>query len=79
MVLSFRIFSDIAMIQLFVWIVIALAGHSWIERIYRRRGKAVLKHYYKRSFYEAVAVLLFILSTAIQFFLMWLWEINNKF
>lgn len=79
MFLSFRIFSDIAMIQLFVWIAIALAGHSWVERIYRRRGKSVLKHYYKRSFYEAVAVLLFILSTAIQFFLMWLWEINNKF
>lgn len=77
MVLSFRIFSDIAMIQLFVWIVIALAGHSWIERIYRRRGKSVLKHYYNCSFYEAVAVLLFILSTAIQFFLMWLWEINK--
>lgn len=79
MFLSFRIFSDIAMIQLFVWIVIALAGHSWIERIYRRRGKSVLKHYYKRSFYEAVAVLLFIFSTVIQGFLMWLWEINNKF
>lgn len=76
MVLSFRIFSDIAMIQLFlfVWIVIALAGHSWVQRIYRRRGKAVLKHYYKRSFYEAVAVLLFILSTAIQFFLMYCYE-----
>ena len=80
MFLSFRIFSDdIAMILLFVWIAITLAGHSCVQRIYRRRGKAVLEHYYKRSFYEAVAVLLFILSTAIQFFLMWLWEINNKF
>lgn len=74
MVLSFRIFSDIAMIQLFVWIAIALAGHSWVQRIYRRRGKAVLKHYYKRSFYEAVAVLLFILSTAILCFLMYCYE-----
>ncbi len=74
MVLSFRIFSDIAMIQLFVWIAIALAGHSWVQRIYRRRGKAVLKHYYKRSFYEAVAVLLFILSTVIQCFLMYCYE-----
>lgn len=74
MVLSIRLFSDIAMIQPFVWIVIALAGHSWVERIYRRRGKAVLKHYYKRSFYEAVAVLLFIFSTVIMCFLMYCYE-----
>ena len=71
MFLSFRIFSDIAMIQLFVWIVIALAGHSWVQRIYRRRGKAVLEHYYKRSFHEAVAVLLFLLPTVIMCFIMY--------
>lgn len=72
--LSFRLLSDIAMILPFVWIVIALAGHSWVQRIYRRRGKAVLKHYAKRSFHEAIAVLLFLLSTAIMFFLMYCYE-----
>lgn len=66
--------TDTAMIQLTVWLAVALVGYNWIERIYRRRGKAVLKHYSKHSFHEAVAVLLFILSTAIMIFLMWLWE-----
>lgn len=74
MFLSFRIFSDIAVIHLFVWIAIALAGHSWVQRIYRRRGKSVLQHYAKRSFHESIAVLLFILSTAIMCFQMWLWD-----
>lgn len=72
--LSFRLLSDIAMILPFVWIVITLAGHSWVQRIYRRRGKAVLKHYSKRSFHEAIAVLLVLLSTAIMFFLMYCYE-----
>ncbi len=62
------------MIYLIVWVVIVLTGYSWIERIYRRRGKAVLKHYAKHSFHEAVAVILVILSTAIMIFLMWLWD-----
>lgn len=74
MVLTFWLFSDIAMILPFVWIVIALAGHSWVQRIYRRCGKAVLKHYAKRSFHEAIAVLLVLLSTAIMFFLMYCYE-----
>jgi len=72
--LSFRLLSDIAMILPFVWIVITLAGHSWVQRIYRRRGKTVLKHYAKRSFHEAIAVLLALLSTAIMFFLMYCYE-----
>ena len=72
--LSFRLLSDIAMILPFVWIVITLAGHSWVQRIYRRRGKTVLKHYAKRSFHEAIAVLLFLLSTAFMFFLMYCYE-----
>ena len=72
--LSFRLLSNIAMILPFVWIVITLAGHSWVQRIYRRRGKTVLKHYAKRSFHEAVAVLLVLLSTAFMFFLMYCYE-----
>lgn len=65
---------DNVMIHLIVWVVVVLTGYSWIERIYRRRGKAVLKHYSKHSFHEAVAVILVILSTAIMIFLMWLWD-----
>lgn len=75
MVLSFRIFSDIAMIQLFVWIVIALAGHSWIERIYRRRGKAVLKYYAKRSFHPIAGIILFLLPIAL--IMAWMWCLNR--
>lgn len=71
--LSYRLFPH-AIIPVIGWSIVIIAGFGWIERIYRRRGKAVLKHYYKRSFYEAVAVLLFILSTAIQFFLMYCYE-----
>lgn len=65
---------DNVMIHLIVWVVVVLTGYGWIERIYRRRGKAVLKHYSKHNFHEAVAVLLFILPTAIMIFLMWLWD-----
>lgn len=66
--------TDTAMIQLIVWLAVALVGYSWIEWIYRRRGKAMLKHYAKHSFHEAVAVLLFILSTAIMIFQMYCYE-----
>lgn len=69
---------DNVMIHLIVWVVVALAGYNWIQWIYRRRGKAVLKHYAKRSFHEAVAFLLLILSTAILFFLMWLWDEHQE-
>ena len=66
--------SDNVMIHLIVWVVVVLTGYSWIERIYRRRGKAVLKHYAKHSFHEAVAVISVIISTAIMIFLMWIWD-----
>lgn len=79
MFLSSWLFSGLVppenvMILLIVWVVVVLTGYSWIERIYRRRGKAVLKHYSKHSFHEAVAVILVILSTAIMIFLMWIWD-----
>lgn len=67
-------FPDNVMIHLIVWVVVVLTGYSWIEWIYRRRGKAVLKHYSKYSFHEAVAVILVILSTAILIFLMYCYE-----
>lgn len=72
--LFYRLFPGAAIIQVIVWCLVILAGHSWINRIYRRRGKAVLKHYAKRSFHEAFAVLLFLISTAIMFFLMYCYE-----
>lgn len=75
LILSLRLFSaDAKIAQLIIYCIVVLAGFSWVEWIYHRRGKAVMKHYSKRSFYEAVAVLLFILSTAIQFFLMYCYE-----
>lgn len=70
-VLTFRLFSDIAMILPFVWIVIALAGHSWVQRIYRRRGKAVLKHYAKRNYHPIVGIILFLLPIAM--IMAWMW------
>ena len=69
-----RLFHALAIIQIIIWCPVVLAGHIFLERIYRRRGKAVLKHYAKRSFHEAIAVLLFLLSTAIMFFLMYCYE-----
>ena len=66
--------TDNVMIHLIVWVVVVLTGYSWIEWIYRRRRNAVLKHYAKHSFHEAVAVILVILSTAILIFMMWLWD-----
>lgn len=53
-----------AIIQIIVWCPVTLAGHSLVERIYRRRGKAVLKHYAKRSFHPIVGIILFLLPIA---------------
>lgn len=69
-----RLLHASAIIHIIVWCPVVLAGHILVGRIYRRRGKAVMKHYAKRSFHEAIAVLLFLLSTAIMFFLMYCYE-----
>lgn len=55
--LFYRLFPGTAIIQVIAWCLVILAGHSLVERIYRRRVKAVLKHYAKRNFHEAIAVL----------------------
>lgn len=72
--LFYRLFPGTAIIQVIAWCLVILAGHNLVERIYRRRVKAVLKHHAKRNFHEAIAVLLFLLSSAIMFFLMYCYE-----
>lgn len=52
-------------IQVIVWCIVTLAGFSWTDRIYRRRGKSVLKHYAKRSFYPITGFLFFLIPIAI--------------
>lgn len=42
-----------------------LTGHSWVNSIYRRCGKAVLKHYAKRSFRPIVGITLYIIPLAV--------------
>ena len=66
-----RLFHASAIIQIIVWCPVVLAGHIFLERIYRRRGKTVLKHYAKRSFYPIIGILLFLIPIAIMFFLMY--------
>ena len=62
-----RLFHASAIIQIIVWCPVVLAGHIFLERIYRRRGKAVLKHYSKRSFYPIIGILLFLIPFALIF------------
>lgn len=65
MFLFYRLFPGAAIIQVIAWCLVILAGHSWVNRIYRRRGKAVLKHYAKRSFRPIVGITLYIIPLAI--------------
>ncbi len=69
-----RLFHASAIIQIIIWCPVVLAGHIFLERIYRRRGKAVLKHYSKRSFHPIAGIILFLLPIAIMFFLMYCYE-----
>lgn len=62
--LFYRLYHAPAIIQIIIWCPVTLVGHSLIERIYRRRGKAVLKHYAKRSFRPIVGIILFLLPIA---------------
>lgn len=64
--LSYRLFPH-AIIPVIGWSIVIIAGFSWIERIYRTRGKAVVKHYTKRSFYPIIGILLFLIPFAIMF------------
>lgn len=62
-----RLLHTSAIIHIIVWCPVVLAGHILVERIYRRRGKAVLKHYAKRSFHPIVGILLFLIPFALIF------------
>lgn len=64
MFLFYRLFPGAAIIHVIVWCIVILAGHSWVNRIYRRRGKAVLKHYAKRGFRPIVGITLYIIPLA---------------
>lgn len=72
--LSYRLFPN-AIILVIGWSIIIIAGFSWIERIYRKRGKAVMKHYSKRSFYPIIGILLFLIPFAIMFTTAYYFEI----
>lgn len=71
MFLFYRLFHAPAIIQVIVWCIVTVAGHSWVERIYCQRGKAVLKHYAKRSFHPIVGIILFLLPIAL--IMAWMW------
>lgn len=46
-----REFPDITfLVQSIVFCVITVAGYEWLVRIYRKRGKTVMKHNAKRNF-----------------------------
>lgn len=65
MFLFYRFFPGAVIIQVIAWCLVILAGHSRVNRIYRRRGKAVLKHYAKRSFRPIVGITLYIIPLAV--------------
>lgn len=69
--LFYSLFPEAAIIHVIAWCLVILAGHSWINRIYRRRGKAVLKHYAKRSFHPIAGIMLFIIPIAM--IMAWMW------
>lgn len=75
MFLLHRLFPGAAIIQVIAWCLVILAGHSWINRIYRQRGKAVLKHYAKRSFHPIAGIMLFIIPIAM--IMAWMWCFAN--
>lgn len=70
-----RLLHTSAIIQIIVWCPVVLAGHIFLERIYRRRGKAVLKYYAKRSFHPIAGIILFLLPIAL--IMAWMWCLNR--
>lgn len=64
-VLVLPAFPGATIIQVIAWCLVILAGHSWVNRIYLRRGKAVMKHYAKRSFRPIVGITLYIIPLAV--------------
>ena len=67
LILSLRLFSADTKIAQLIYCIVVLAGFSWVEWIYHRRGKTVMKHYSKRSFYPIIGILFFLIPFAIIF------------
>lgn len=68
MLLSLRLFSaDTKIAQLIIYCIVVVVGFWWVEWIYHRRRKAVMKHYSKRSFYPIIGILLFLIPFAVIF------------
>lgn len=68
MLLSVRLFpADTEVAQFIVCCIVIFAGFSRVEWIYNRRGKAVMKHYSKRSFYPIIGILLFLIPFVVMF------------
>ena len=76
MLLSLRIFSaDTRITQIIVCGLVVFAGFGRIEWIYHNRGKAVMKHYSRRSFYPIIGILLCLIPFAIMFTMAYYFEI----
>lgn len=68
LILSLRLFSaDTKIAQLIIYCIVVVVGFCWIEWIYHRRRKSVMKHYSKRSFYPIIGILLFLIPFALIF------------
>lgn len=79
MLLSLRLLSaDTIVAQVIVCCIVVLAGFCWIEWIYHRRGKAVMKHYSKRSFYPIIGILLFLIPFALIFTMAYFFKSVNQ-
>ena len=79
MLLSLRLFSaDTIVAQVIVWCIVIFAVFSRIDWIYHRRGKTVMKHYSKRSFYPIIGILLFLIPFAVIFTMAYFFKSVNQ-
>lgn len=72
MIVTIRLFPGVpSWLPCVVFSIITFVVMSLVGRIYKWRGKAVMSHYAKCGFNEALAALLFFLATAIICFMMY--------
>lgn len=75
MIVTVRLFPAASSpLMLAVCLPVMLAAMSLAGRIYRQRGKAVMRHYAWHGYHEVISVLLFFLSITIIIFQMWLFD-----
>lgn len=78
LILSLRLFSaDTEIAQLIIYCIVVVVGFWWVEWIYHRRGKAVMKHYSKHSFYPIIGILLFLIPFALIFIMAYYFKLAN--